>query len=50
VATKFRGLGLSDVTRANYRKESAHLALDFVDDQEAEKILNHCEAHLEKGR
>ena len=29
---------------------SAHLALGLMDEQEAEDILNYCEAHLEKGR
>jgi hypothetical protein len=28
---------------------SAHLALDLVDDEGAEAILNHCEDHLEEG-
>jgi hypothetical protein len=29
---------------------AAHLALDLVDEQEAEEILNHCEEHLEDKR
>jgi hypothetical protein len=29
---------------------SAHLALGLLDEQEAEVILNYCEAHLEEGR
>jgi hypothetical protein len=28
---------------------AAHLALDLVDEQEAEAILTYCEEHLEKG-
>ena len=28
---------------------TAHLALDLVDEQDAEAILNHCEEHLEGG-
>jgi hypothetical protein len=27
----------------------AHLALDLLDEQEAEAILNYCEAHLGEG-
>ena len=29
---------------------TAHLALDLVDEQQAEAILNFCEEHLEEGR
>jgi hypothetical protein len=29
---------------------AAHLALDLVDEQEAEAILTYCEEHLEKGQ
>ena len=28
---------------------AAHLALDLVDEQQAEKILNYCEDHLDEG-
>jgi hypothetical protein len=28
---------------------TAHLALDLVDDQDAEAILDHCEEHLHEG-
>lgn len=28
---------------------AAHLALDLVNEQEAEAILNYCESHLDKG-
>jgi hypothetical protein len=28
---------------------TAHLALDLVDERDAEAILNHCEEHLEGG-
>ena len=28
---------------------TAHLALDLVDEQEAETILNYCEEHLEEA-
>jgi hypothetical protein len=33
----------------SHRYVSAHLALDLVDDEGAEAILNHCEDHLEEG-
>jgi hypothetical protein len=29
---------------------TAHLALDLVDEQQAEEVLNYCEEHLEEGR
>ena len=29
---------------------TAHLALDLVDEKQAEAILNYCEEHLEEGR
>jgi len=28
---------------------TAHLALDLIDEQDAEAILNFCEDHLDKG-
>ncbi len=28
---------------------TAHLALDLVDEKQAEAILNYCEEHLEEG-